>query len=344
MLQILLVGQEAAGAQILRSLIASTHRVVAVLTDEPKSLGESASLAAPAAKAGLRVLPARSVREPGFASVVREHEVDLLLNVHSLHIVADAVLAAPRIGAFNLHPGPLPAYAGLNTPGWAIYNGETEYGVTVHWMEPGIDTGPIAFEERFPMPAKATPLSLAAECSRRGVALLQRLIDCAQDDPTAIPRKPQDLSARAYYARAGVPQDGHVDWRRPAEQIARLSRAFDYAPFVSPWGRPTAVICERRVEVSRLEPTGVVADLPAGSHRVVDGSLRVACADEWIDVGHVFVDGARVSGSRLTCWVEQTSDVIRRRQSTQSDPNAGGSGGTRVTTTARRRRRRTGRS
>ena len=73
---------------------------------------------------------------------MREQGVDLLLNVHSLYLIARrTVVAAPRIGSFNLHPGPLPEYAGLNTPSWAIYNGEREHGVTVHWMEPGVDTG-----------------------------------------------------------------------------------------------------------------------------------------------------------------------------------------------------------
>src|SRR5688500_5362279 len=171
-LKVLLVGQEAAGAQILRKLIGSVDQVVAVLTQEPKATGESASLSGPAAKAGLIVLPAKAVKDPRFAAVIREWEVDILLNVHSLHLVSDEVLAAPKIGAFNLHPGPLPSYAGLNTPGWAIYNGESEYGVTVHWMHPGIDTGPIALEEHFTVPPRVTALGLAAECTRRGVVLL----------------------------------------------------------------------------------------------------------------------------------------------------------------------------
>ena len=63
---------------------------------------------------------------------------------------ASDVLEAPRIGSFNLHPGPLPEYAGLNAPSWAIYHGEQEHRVTLHWLDAGIDTGPIAYgAERF---------------------------------------------------------------------------------------------------------------------------------------------------------------------------------------------------
>jgi methionyl-tRNA formyltransferase len=302
-LNVLIAGQEAAGARILRALSASAHRVVAVLTEEPKATAQLASLSAHAAEAGLTTLPAKLVKDASFAERVREWQVDLLLNVHSLHIVADAVLAAPRIGAFNLHPGPLPSYAGLHTPGWAIYNGESEYGVTVHWMEPGIDTGPIAYEERFPVPARVTALGLAAECTRRGVALLHRLIQCAEDDPSSIPRAPQDLAARTYYARQRIPEDGKVDWNRPAAEVARFARAFDYGPFASPWGRPLAVIGGRRVGVLGIEPTGVVTDAAAGSHRFENGLLQLACSDEWVDVRHVFVDGALMERDRVAEWI-----------------------------------------
>ena len=296
-LNVLIAGQEAAGAQILRTLVASRHHVVAVLTQEP------ASLSGHATQAGLTTLPAKLVRDAAFAEKIREWEVDLLLNVHSLHIVADTVLAAPKIGAFNLHPGPLPSYAGLNTPAWAIYNGEPEYGVTVHWMQPGIDTGPVAFQEQFAMPAKVTALALAGECTRRGVALLNRLIERAAADPSSIPRTPQDLAARTYYPRHRIPEDGRIDWNRQAEVVARFARAFDYGPFTSPWGRPVAVIAGRRVEVLGIDPTGVATDAAAGSHRLDDGMLQLACSDEWVDVRHVFVDGALVKSYRVADWI-----------------------------------------
>ena len=69
------------------------------------------------------------------------------MNVHSLFLI-HPWSSAPTIGSFNLHPGPLPEYAGLNVPSWAIYEGEKRsHGVTVHWMDEGVDTGPIAWIE-----------------------------------------------------------------------------------------------------------------------------------------------------------------------------------------------------
>jgi UDP-4-amino-4-deoxy-L-arabinose formyltransferase/UDP-glucuronic acid dehydrogenase (UDP-4-keto-hexauronic acid decarboxylating) len=170
-------------------------------------------------------------------------------------------------------------------------------------MQPGIDTGPIAFEERFAMPAQVTALGLAAECTRRGVALLERLIECAEANPSSIPRAPQDLAARTYYARHRIPEDGRIDWNRPAAEVARFARAFDYGPFPSPWGRPVAVIAGRRVEALGIEPTGVATDAAAGTHRFENGALQLACADEWVDVRHVFVDGALMKSDRIADWI-----------------------------------------
>ena len=286
-LKVLIAGQEAAGAQILRAVAGSAHEVMAVLTQDPLARGGPLSLAALARQARIPVFPARSVKDPAFAERVRDWEVDVMLNVHSLHIVADAVLAAPRIGSFNLHPGPLPEYAGLNTVGWAIYRGEAEYGVTVHWMQPGIDTGPIAFSERFPVPENATALTLAAECTRRGVPLLLELLARADDAPSAIPSRPQDLSARVYYARDRIPQDGRVDWNRRGAEIERFARAFDYGPFSSPWGWPTTPLGERTIGVLGLRPTGRATDRPTGSHRVENGALQFAASDQWIEVARV---------------------------------------------------------
>ena len=68
-------------------------------------------------------------------------------------------LHAPPVS--NLHPGPLPQYAGLNVPSWAIYNGEVTHGVSLHRMDSGIDTGPIAYQASVLIGPRDTGLSLS---------------------------------------------------------------------------------------------------------------------------------------------------------------------------------------
>src|SRR5688572_15420172 len=229
-MRIVLAAEESAGTQVLKKLLADDHEVVAVLTSE----GERAAVARRATAAALEVMPARLVRDDAFAEWLRERDVDLLLNVHSLHIAASSVVAAPRIGSFNLHPGPLPAYAGLNAPSWAIYHGEEMHGVTLHWMDPGIDTGAVAYAEQFPIAEHDTGLSVAVHCIRLGVPLVERLLDVAAHDPDAIPAQAQ-AGERRYYG-SEPPEGGWLSWARTAREVVDFVRAADYTPFASPWG------------------------------------------------------------------------------------------------------------
>src|SRR5918998_2167948 len=148
-MNVLLVGAEAAGARCLALLERSGHRVVGALT--PREHASGAALAASADRLGVPVLEPALVRRPQFAARIEELAVDLLLNVHSLHLIDAAVLAAPRVGSFNLHPGPLPEYAGLSVPSWAIYRGERRHAVTLHWMAADVDAGHVAYEAELPI-------------------------------------------------------------------------------------------------------------------------------------------------------------------------------------------------
>src|SRR5690554_3507583 len=109
-MNILLTADEAAGLQTLRLLLKSRHHIRGVVTSRAnraiRKLAEENHLS----------LPDPSLLcNPSFAGWLRRENVDVLLNVHLLRIIHPDVITALRVGAFNLHPGPLPAYAGLNT-------------------------------------------------------------------------------------------------------------------------------------------------------------------------------------------------------------------------------------
>jgi methionyl-tRNA formyltransferase len=284
--KIALAAEEAAGVQVLRNILALSEPpdVAAVLTTPPEVASRRPVVYEAAVALGLTTLPSSDVRDPAFAARLRSEDVDLLLNVHSLHVVHPEVVAAPRVGCFNLHPGPLPEYAGLNVPSWAISRGERAHGVTVHWMDGGIDTGPIAFAVRFEIADDETGLSLSAKCVRRGVPLVVRLVETAIRDPRAIPRDPQDIHLRCYFG-AGPPLGGRVDWSRPAVEISRFVRAADYGPFPSPWGRVRAEVDGQIVTIAKagihdasaVAAPGTVVEITQAGHVIAtgDGSLLV---------------------------------------------------------------------
>jgi methionyl-tRNA formyltransferase len=300
---ILLAGEESAGIQTLKALTDSDHRIVAVMASQSKNNGALANLWETAEKLGYQTRPAKLVKDPRFADEVRAAEVDVILNIHSLFIINKEVVSAPRIGCFNMHPGPLPRYAGLNAVSWAIYRGETSHGVTIHKMEPGIDTGHIVYQEFFDIDDADTGLTLSTRCIRSGIPLILRLIETASTDPAAIPLTPQDLSKREYFGRE-IPHDGKLFWTLPAREIVNFVRACDFFPFHSPWGHPQTILesmsGEKEIGVVKARLTGERCDSSPGTvGEVVGSGVKVACGDEWIVVNKLKVEGRYVDSAEV---------------------------------------------
>jgi methionyl-tRNA formyltransferase len=292
-MQIALAAEEAAGVQALRMCVSRGHRVVAVFTDSGGG-GSLASVASVAESLGVPVRSASEVREPALAGWLREREVELLLNVHSLHMVNADVLEAPTLGAYNLHPGPLPECAGLNGPSWALYEGADRHGVTLHRMTEVFDEGPIAFADAFDLHLSDTGLSVMIQCVRRGLQLLERLLDCAERREP-IPAHPQDLALRRWFG-AGPPDEGHLDWLGPARCVADFVRACDYRPFPSPWGFPRCIA--HGLEVAVLGASvdrGQAHAVPGTVAHTEDSAVLIAAADAWVRVDRVEVDGRELS-------------------------------------------------
>jgi UDP-4-amino-4-deoxy-L-arabinose formyltransferase/UDP-glucuronic acid dehydrogenase (UDP-4-keto-hexauronic acid decarboxylating) len=262
------------------------HELVGVLTSGASATGAT-SVAAAAGAAVVPVWPARRVADPELAQELRAANVDLFLNVHSLFVVEESVLAAARIGAFNLHPGPLPEFAGLDAPSWALYEGRRTYGCTVHWMTSAIDAGPIAYAASFEIAPDETGLSLNLKCMRHGLELLGELLDAAAADAPAVPAAPQPRTGRRRLRR-GPPGGGRIDWGSPAARIVGLVRACDFGPFRSPWGRAHTTIAGRELAIVEAEITGRSARVVPGTigERTAEGAL-VAAADEWVLVRRV---------------------------------------------------------
>lgn len=301
-MKVVLVGEESAAIQALRLLTGAVHDVVAVFAAQDPARASTATVAAAARMAGLEVRPPGEVTTAALGERLRTIGVDLLLNVHGLHLVHPAVLEAPRIGSFNLHPGPLPEYAGLNAPSWAILNGEQRHGVTVHWMTPEIDAGAIAYDTSFELAPDVTGLSVNIECVRRGIPLLRELIDTAARDPRAIPRRAQEPARRRYFG-GEVPYGGSLPWGESAQRIAALIRACDYGPFRSPWGRPrtrSGRLGGREMRVVRATATTVdVSGAPGTVLGEEDGAVLVTAADRCVAVQRVELDGEVVEATEV---------------------------------------------
>jgi methionyl-tRNA formyltransferase len=293
-LRVVLVAEEAAGAQVLKALQAAPEapEIEAVVTTTESNGRRRPQVAGTATELGLDVRPPSELGTSSFAELIRNRDVDVLLNIHSLVVLGPEIVRAPRIGSFNLHPGPLPEFAGLNAPSWAIYEGRRAHGVTLHWMDAGIDTGAIAYDACFAIEDSDTGLSLMAKCVRHGVPLVLRLIADATQDPHSVPAAAQDLKSRRYFGRE-VPNAGNVAWSVRADEVVRFIRAADYSPFESPWGIPKALLGNQPVGIAKASLTGEPThELPGTVGQPLGGgAIAVAAADEWVAVRRVWHNG-----------------------------------------------------
>ncbi len=290
-MNILLVGEESAGTHTLKLLANSEHNLVGVMASPTRQATGGMTLWQLAEKQGCRTWPAAMVKDPKFAEVVYAEQVDLLLNVHSLFVIKGEIVAAPRIGSFNLHPGPLPRYAGLNAPSWAIYRGEKVHGVTLHQMLAGIDTGTIAYQSLFDIEERDTGFSLSAKCIRAGLELIKQLLATAAVDPQTIPTIAQDFTERQYFGKE-TPEDGRLAWSRPAQEVHNFVRAADYSPFTSPWKTPRSRMGDQEIGFVKTALTGQACDAPPGTiGQNVGTQVQVACADEWLAVERLLSNG-----------------------------------------------------
>jgi len=313
-MKVLLIGEQAAGIRTLQSLAQGTAQIVAVMASPATQ--DAASLWNSAATSGYATWPAAWARDPNFAAQVRDAGVDLILNVHSMVVIRKEVLEAPRLGSFNLHPGPLPRYAGLNSVSWAIYQGEKEYGVTLHKLGTKIDAGPIVYQEAVGIDDEETGLTLTAKCVRVGVPLVMRLLAAAAQGPTNIPLVPQDLSKRQYFGRE-VPASGRLSWNRPAQRIGRFVRASDFFPFPSPWGAPRTTLGDLTLGIAKVRLTGRRADVSPGTVGArTDGGLEVACADEWLLVRQVFAGGRCIPATQVLKTGDRFADCLAKEVTT----------------------------
>ncbi|MEX0608706.1 MAG: formyltransferase family protein [Balneolaceae bacterium] len=296
-MNILLTADEAAGAHAFRLLNDSHHEVKAVITPE-----ENFTIRSLATRTKTPVLNPSKLTDPNFATWIRQNNIDVLLNVHLLYIIHPAVIEAVSAGAFNLHPGPLPTYAGLNTPSWAIYNGEKEYGVTLHWLEKGIDTGHIAYRESVLLNQQETGLTLSTKCAHSGMNLISKLLKNLSEDCAAIPRIPQNITGRRYFKKKEIPQNGCITWAKTSTEIDAFVRASNYSPFKSPWGFPKTTYKGSEVKISSVSLTDVSCCVKPGTINFVrDEVVRVATADNWLAIKTCGVNGSQVPAHTIFC-------------------------------------------
>ena len=162
-LRVAVFGDGAWAADTLSRLQHGPHEVAVVVLRRSPSDG---TLEAVARSLGLPVLQPLKVNTSAMADALRGAGVELGLSVAYDQIFRPMLLEAAPLGFLNLHAGMLPFYRGRNVINWALINGEREIGVTVHFLDQGVDTGDILLQRSCRSPGPTPMATCFAESSK----------------------------------------------------------------------------------------------------------------------------------------------------------------------------------
>lgn len=104
-----------------------------------------------AGKYGIDYLCPVKINSEEFYTAVGKYNCDLFVSMSFNQIFRKRIINFPPLGTINCHAGKLPFYRGRNILNWALINDEKEFGITVHYVDEGIDTGDIILQKNFPI-------------------------------------------------------------------------------------------------------------------------------------------------------------------------------------------------
>ena len=181
-----------------------------------------------------RELPVFELRRPGAAetlALVAELQPDVACVACFSQRIPASLLALPPLGFLNMHPALLPAHRGPAPLFWVFREGDATAGVTIHFMDAGLDTGDIAAQASFALPDGIAGAVVARQCDALGARLMLEVLQGLRDGTLSRRIQPPGGSYQPWPTRA--------DWRITTSWTAR--RAFNFMRGTVEWGQPYLV-------------------------------------------------------------------------------------------------------
>jgi len=207
--------------------------------------------------ANVPIAQPESVNAPDGLALLREMRPDLLVVAAYGQILSKDVLSVPARGTINVHASLLPKYRGAAPVAYSILNGDSETGVTIIKVTPGLDSGDMISQEAIPIAADDTTGTLEAKLAALGARMA---VDAARKYASggAVEGTKQD-AALVTKAPKIKKEFGLIDWTKPAEYIERFVRA------MQPW--PTAYTFLHR---PGKEPMRVIVNKVGTAQRAIN--------------------------------------------------------------------------
>jgi methionyl-tRNA formyltransferase len=231
-MRIVFVGTGEIGVPTLRTLLKSTHDVAAVVTQPDKPVGRDQRIEAPPIKraiagTGIPILQPPRIKHESAVAEIDSFSPDVIVVVAYGQILPATILAIPKYACLNLHASLLPRWRGAAPIQAAIAAGDDRTGMTVMYMDQGLDSGDVLAQTEIPILPEDTGGTLhdrLAGLGPDGLSSALQLIEKGQ-----APRVPQDVTQVTYAPKLNR-ESGRIQWSEPARVIERKVRAFNPWP------------------------------------------------------------------------------------------------------------------
>lgn len=217
-----------ATACVSLSALAKAGIQIAVVVCRFDDLGDGEhSLFATAKNLDLKRVNPVNPNSAEFVAQVEALNADYLVSIQYDRILKPKLIATAKIACINLHFSPLPRLRGCFPTKWAIINNESS-GVTLHYIDPGIDTGAIIDQFNVPLDAKETDQTLYSKLQDTATGLFALYVSHIKNQTLPL-GKPQSYEQSSYYPKK-IPHGGIINWNQPCTQIEQFVRAFTFPP------------------------------------------------------------------------------------------------------------------
>jgi methionyl-tRNA formyltransferase len=286
-MRIVFIGTGEIGVPTLQALLKSQHEVVAVVTQMDKPVGREQRIKPPPIKKALNavnlsILQPLRIKDRQSIEQIRTLQPDAIVVMAYGQILPPDLLEIPRVACLNLHASLLPRWRGAAPIQAAIAAGDRETGMTVMYMNEGLDTGDILSQRKIDISPNDTGGSLHDRLARIAPdALTESLRLLASVNA---PRIPQN-NALATYAPKLIREQGRLDWSESAEVIERKIRAFN------PWPGAFMQVSNKHLKI--FSASNVDHEGKPGEILRSDNELIVAASGGALSLKEVQLEGKR---------------------------------------------------
>ncbi|MDW7671645.1 MAG: methionyl-tRNA formyltransferase [Bacillota bacterium] len=166
----------------------------------------------------------RDINSTAFLQKISQYHCDLFISMSFDQIFKDGILSLPTRGTINCHAGKLPFYRGRNVLNWVLINDEKEFGITVHFVDEGIDTGDIILQRTYPITDQDDYGTLLETAHVKCAEVLYEAVRLIQEGSHQ-PRKQNAIHPCGFYCGKRKAGDERIVWNQSSRDIFNFIRA-----------------------------------------------------------------------------------------------------------------------